>query len=45
MLQIVPPSGSWKCECDSSQQAVEVSTDQQHINNHKPGSTFGQFLL
>lgn len=35
MLQIVPPSGSWKCKCDSSQQAVEVSND--HQNKHKPG--------
>lgn len=26
-MQVVPQSGSWKCECHSSQQAVKVSSD------------------
>lgn len=30
ILQIVPASGSWKCECDSSQQAVKVSNGHQN---------------
>lgn len=30
ILQVVPPSGSWKRECDSSQQAIQVSNDHKN---------------
>lgn len=29
ILQVVPESGPWKCECDSIQQTVKVSNDSQ----------------